>query len=173
MDDNLESSFIGHTCFLIFAKSICHEISKIPEARSSLGYAVHSHDRVSLNIIWRWPRVLHSRLPFPIPQSPSPSFRCFPNSTPLWLRLCPRVLADPGHFPSTLLSSSVFPSLPFSSLRSRLPFFHLSFSVSLFLPLPPPFAAFYSPRWRKKNGARRGLPDPLISLAILLRLFQS
>lgn len=84
---------------------------------SALGYAVHSHDCVSLNIIWRWPRSSTvDSSPFPDPSIPHYySLRCFPNSTPLWLRLCPRVTPPcPRDHTTPLLR--MFPSLFLSLL---------------------------------------------------------
>lgn len=147
------------------------------KVRSALGYAVHSHGCVSLNIIWRWPRSSTvDSSPSHTPWSPPTPFDASLIQRPCDYVSVPAPPRSRDHSTSLLRMYSLLFSFLFTSLN------FLSF-----LPLPRPpssspsslltfssFApgAFYSLSLEEEKPSEKR-PLILLSFLLLLRLFQS
>lgn len=138
------------------------------KVRSALGYAVHSHGCVSLNIIWRWPRSSTvDSSPSHTPWSPPTPFDASLIQRPCDYVSVPAPPRSRDHSTSLLRMYSLLFSFLFTSLN------FLSFLPPPALLRPPPPPSLHSRLLplelsilclsRKKNRARRGLWSSYLS----------
>lgn len=136
------------------------------KVRSALGYAVHSHGCVSLNIIWRWPRSSTvDSSPSHTPWSPPTPFDASLIQRPCDYVSVPAPPRSRDHSTSLLRMYSLLFSFLFTLLN------FLSFlppPPSFVLPLLPPYILVFCP-WsflfsvsRGRKTEREEASDPLI-----------